>query len=106
MGHRAVAIDLPGYGKSEKDDSGKTNSSSFMLEVVEKLDLKDALVVVSPSMSGKFSLPFIVEHPEKVKGYIPVAPVSTGEFVGKFSSIFVSLYMQNIVSQFHCHAYS
>lgn len=32
-------------------------------------------VIVSPSMSGSFSIPFLNKHPNLLKGYVPVAPV-------------------------------
>ena len=69
-----------------------SETTSFLLDVVEKLDLKSSLVIVSPSMSGRFSLPFVVEHPERVKGFIPVAPVQTEKFVDKFAKVFVSAF--------------
>ncbi len=92
LGHRAVALDLPGYGKSEKDATKKMNASLFLMEVIEKLDLRNSLVIVSPSMSGTYSLPFLVDHPERVKGYVPVAPVETEKYISKFSKIFVSIH--------------
>jgi len=94
LGHRAVALDLPSYGKSQKEPVPDSKTSSFLLSVVEKLDLKSSLVIISPSMSGRFSLPFLVKHPERVKGYIPVAPVNTEQFVDKFANIFVSVFIE------------
>lgn len=85
-----MAIDLPGFARS-KSAAGKLNSSSLLLDVVEKLDLKSSLVIVSPSMSGMYSLPFLVEHPERVKGYVPIAPIGTEKYARKFPQIFVSL---------------
>ena len=32
------------------------------------------MVIVSPSISGKGSLPLLVNHPQSVLGYVPVAP--------------------------------
>jgi abhydrolase domain-containing protein 14 len=34
-------------------------------------------VLISPSMSGEYSVKFVVEHSDLLSGYIPVAPVAT-----------------------------
>lgn len=94
-GHRAVAIDLPGYGKSDPASSSvKENPAEFLSDFIDSLKLLSggAVVIISPSMSGQFSLPFLCSHPEKVKGYIPVAPVATETYVDRFSSVNVSLF--------------
>ena len=60
-----------------------------MTKLISSLDLS-VPVIVSPSMSGSVSLPFLIAHPEKVKGYIPVAPVYTGKYASHYSAIKVS----------------
>lgn len=90
LGHRAVAIDLPGYGRSTPSSQVK-DTLAFMETLVEVLKLGPAPVIVSPSMSGRFSLPYLVSHPDKVGGYVPVAPVSTESHTDKFPSIQVRL---------------
>ena len=46
------------------------------------------LILVSPSMSGRFSIPFIMNSPENVAGYIPVAPITVFDnSKEKFASI-------------------
>ena len=72
-----------GYGESK---GAVKDPVAFLEEVLSLLKLHDP-VIVSPSMSGKFSLPFLMEYPEKVKGFIPVAPVGTGTFVDKYPSV-------------------
>ena len=86
---RVIAVDLPGYGQSSQD---RTSSPlTFMEDLVTALKLDSSpFILVSPSMSGKYSLPYLVAHPEKVKGYVPVAPVGTEEYVDRYSSIIVS----------------
>ena len=41
-------------------------------------------VIVSPSMSGSFALPYLLTHPESsgegCSGYIPIAPVGTEDY--------------------------
>nr|CAD7578606.1 unnamed protein product [Timema californicum] len=47
--------------------------------LVEHLSLADIpLVIVSPSMSGEYSVPFVSSHWQIMAGYIPVAPVASG----------------------------
>lgn len=74
-GYRAVAVDLPGYGESKKAD---VSSATFMTNLMKTLNMKQA-VIVSPSMSGSFSIPFLKDHPEVFKGFVPVAPVGTNK---------------------------
>ena len=73
---RAVAVDLPGFGQSESL-SGTTGA--FLLELIDHLDLKRP-VLVSPSMSGQYSLPLVANQPGKLAGFVPVAPVGIPYF--------------------------
>lgn len=87
MGHRAVAIDLPGYGQSPESPN-LPRPVVFISELIKALHMdSQPIVIISPSMSGKYSLPFLTTHPEKVKGYVPVAPVDTGMYLEKLPSI-------------------
>lgn len=70
-GYRAVAIDLPGFGQSE---SGDFPPLDFLLGMLEQLSL-DQPILVSPSLSGMYSLPLVATHPDKLAGFVPVAPV-------------------------------
>ena len=84
-------ITLVGYGQSR---SGQVNDPvKFMINLLSSLDFT-APVIISPSMSGSVSLPFLTAHPDKVKGYIPVAPVSTGRYTSQYPSIKVSMLLQ------------
>uniref|UniRef100_U3IY16 Putative protein-lysine deacylase ABHD14B n=1 Tax=Anas platyrhynchos platyrhynchos TaxID=8840 RepID=U3IY16_ANAPP len=79
-GHRAVAIDLPGLGRSKDAVApapvGQPAPGGFLKAVVEALGLGPA-VVVSPSLSGMYSLPFLLQHGHLLKAYVPVAPICT-----------------------------
>ena len=77
-----------GYGKSR---SGQVNDPvKFMISLLSSLEITAPVIIISPSMSGSVALPFLTAHPDKVKGYIPVAPVSTGRFTSLYPSIKVS----------------
>lgn len=74
FGYHPIAIDLPGYGQSPAIRN--LNKSQYIDDLITALHIKK-IVLVSPSMSGSFSLRYLMEHPEKLSGYIPVSPVHT-----------------------------
>ena len=70
-GYRAVAVDLPGYGESEQTEQAPL---TFLLALLELLHMHRP-ILVSPSMSGSYSFPLVAAHPDKLTGFVPVAPV-------------------------------
>ncbi|NWS76581.1 ABHEB protein, partial [Crotophaga sulcirostris] len=77
-GYRAVAIDLPGKARwraqpQERWGLGEAHPTTWALCL-------GAAVVVSPSLSGMYSLPFLFQHNHLVKAYVPVAPICTEKF--------------------------
>ncbi len=70
-GYRTVALDLPGFGQSEHTSLAPL---AFLLALLEQLKLGQP-ILVSPSMSGIYSLPIVVAHPDKLTGFVPIAPV-------------------------------
>ena len=83
QGYRAVAVDLPGYGNSE-NFSG--SPQEFMLELLDLLNLSHP-ILVSPSMSGNYSLPLVVERAELLRGFVPVAPVGIPRYREQLKAI-------------------
>eukprot|EP00095_Tigriopus_kingsejongensis_P005910 maker-scaffold392_size185621-snap-gene-0.20 protein:Tk05910 transcript:maker-scaffold392_size185621-snap-gene-0.20-mRNA-1 annotation:"abhydrolase domain-containing protein 14b" len=77
MGHRAIAIDLPGYGNTP---AAQVNQVAFMEQVITTLSPDTAPVLISPSMSGSYSLPLLMKQPKLICGFIPVAPTGTNGF--------------------------
>lgn len=69
-GYYVVALDLPGFGKSQTVDVGK---NELLVAVMDALAI-DKAVVVSPSMSGGFSFPLVTRATDRVLGFVPVAP--------------------------------
>ena len=80
-----------GFGQSTQQKVDNSTTTAFMLELVEALGLGPAPVIISPSMSGRFSIPFLTLYPEKFRGYVPVAPVYTDRFSDKFRLIKVRI---------------
>uniref|UniRef100_A0A8C9FYW9 AB hydrolase-1 domain-containing protein n=1 Tax=Pavo cristatus TaxID=9049 RepID=A0A8C9FYW9_PAVCR len=80
-GHRAVAIDLPGkaWPRAREPLALRPAPGAFLKAVVEALGLAPA-VLVSPSLSGMYSLPFLFQHGHLLKAYVPVAPICTEKF--------------------------
>lgn len=76
IGHRVVAIDLPGYGRTKTTVLDK---GAYLNEAISLLSPESAPVVISPSMSGSFMVPLLKDTPEKVSGWVPVAPVGTAK---------------------------
>jgi pimeloyl-ACP methyl ester carboxylesterase len=70
-GYLAYAVDLPGHGRS----SPSHGTARTWLRVLLDLLKVERPVVVSPSMSGGFALPLVTEDPQRVSGFVAVAPV-------------------------------
>ncbi len=71
-GYHAIAMDLPGFGSSERTELSRKD----FLEAFLHAKGLSKVAIVSPSMSGSFSLPFVASHPESVWAFVPVAPAS------------------------------
>jgi pimeloyl-ACP methyl ester carboxylesterase len=82
-GYRVVAVDLPGFGRSERS---QLEPGAFLAALIDQLGLEPP-VVVSPSMSGRFSLPLVTERPELVRAYVPVAPAGVDAYRDRLSAL-------------------
>jgi abhydrolase domain-containing protein 14 len=84
-GLRVVAVDLPGFGKTPRS---RQDPALFLAGLMDALGMS-RVVLVSPSMSGRFSLPFLIARPELVAGLVAVAPVGIPRFVDRLADIAV-----------------
>lgn len=82
-GYRAVAVDLPGFGQSEQSEN---NPNTWLGKLLDELELSSP-IIISPSMSGRFSLPLLISSPDRIKGFIAVAPVGIPQYQSQFTSI-------------------
>ncbi len=82
-GCRAMAIDLPGFGKSQET---QVREEELLFALLPFLDLKKP-VVVFPSMSGAYAFPFAIAHPEMVAGLVPIAPVGIDDHAAKLKGL-------------------
>ncbi|MEC4984991.1 MAG: alpha/beta hydrolase [Oscillatoria sp. PMC 1068.18] len=74
--YRAIAVDLYGNGSFVNRSS---SPQDFLLELIKKLNLH-APILVSPSLSGLYSLPFVANYSDKLKGFVSIAPVGILKF--------------------------
>lgn len=72
-----------GLGESKAAEApaavGEPAPAEFLKQVCDGLNT-GPVVVISPSLSGMYSLPFLFQHSEQLKAYIPVAPICTDKF--------------------------
>eukprot|EP00094_Tigriopus_californicus_P011626 TCALIF_11231-PA protein Name:"Similar to Abhd14b Alpha/beta hydrolase domain-containing protein 14B (Mus musculus)" AED:0.10 eAED:0.10 QI:0/0.8/0.66/0.83/0.8/0.66/6/141/260 len=85
LGHRVIAVDLPGSGNTASGSIGKREE--FLAELIGALSPGQPVVLVSPSYSGSFSLPLLLSNPELLSGYVPVAPGSAFSYKGRLSNV-------------------
>lgn len=73
QGFKAIAIDLPGLGKTPPLSLKDVNKEVFIQCVMKKFEL-DNPFLVSPSFSGVYAIPYVLKHFETLAGFIPIAP--------------------------------
>lgn len=76
-----ILLLLGGYGKSPDSEALKTdqNRVDLLSRFMESLGVR-AAVLLSPSMSGHYSIPFLMKNSDQLHGFIPIAPVGTRSY--------------------------
>jgi pimeloyl-ACP methyl ester carboxylesterase len=78
-GYRAVAIDVPPFGLSEKPPSGYSNQrlTAVVAEVIRQVD-SAGVVLVGHSMGGQLAALVALDHPTLVRQLVLVDPAGLG----------------------------
>jgi pimeloyl-ACP methyl ester carboxylesterase len=84
-GWRAYAVDLPGFGQSESCDIPR---EAWLKDVLDALPTS-APVIVTPSLSGQYSLPLAVSEPSRIKALVATAPVAIDHYRDRLKMISV-----------------
>ncbi|NXX51760.1 ABHEA protein, partial [Tricholaema leucomelas] len=73
-----------GYGDSPPAEVVATAQTrvAFLDHILQELDMQRP-VLVSPSMSGRFALPFLVAQGDQLSGFVPIAPVGTKDYTAE-----------------------
>jgi pimeloyl-ACP methyl ester carboxylesterase len=82
-GYRVYAVDLPGFGRSGPPAGP---AEQWLGAFLDQLGI-DRPVVVSPSMSGRYSLPLVTGTPDRVAGLVAVAPVAIPQYQAQLGQI-------------------
>ena len=84
VGFRAIAVDFPGFGKSESGNFGSL--SDFIKDLMTTMNLQKAYLL-GASMGGEAVLAFAVENPAMVEGLVLVGAVGVASYESKLKNI-------------------
>jgi abhydrolase domain-containing protein 14 len=80
-GLRAVAVDLPGYGRTPARELATADEAgAFLGRLIAALGLERP-ALVAPSMSGRFALPLVAGDPARLSGFVPVGVAGSGDWL-------------------------
>jgi pimeloyl-ACP methyl ester carboxylesterase len=85
LGYRVIAVDLPGYGKSEKPASFPYTMEAMADSVRELLLMLriERPVLVGHSMGGQTALSYAIRYPKEPRAVVLVSPAGFEEFSKK-----------------------
>ncbi|KAF5833761.1 Alpha/Beta hydrolase protein [Dunaliella salina] len=92
QGYRAIAIDLPGFGKTPKlpfvDDNARAELVHEAFKFAQQQETQPTpMVLVSPSMSGKWAMSYIDRHGTELSGWVALAPAGVPMWPGPSAQV-------------------
>lgn len=79
--HRVIAVDMPGWGKSDPVKPGERDHVEAALQLLDALNIERA-AFVGNSMGGNTCVRFAMAHPERVTHLVSMgAPIGLGPFL-------------------------
>jgi pimeloyl-ACP methyl ester carboxylesterase len=87
--YRCIAIDLPGYGKSDKTGAaaGMANYANDVLALMDALQLEQA-TLVGHSMGGQIAITATLKEPQRIKYLVLAAPAGIETFTEQQKQLF------------------
>lgn len=82
QGYRVIAVDLPGYGKSDKPSSFPytTEAMSDVVREVARLTGAGRPILVGHSMGGQTALSYAIRFPDELRALVLTSPAGFEEF--------------------------
>ena len=84
-GFQAIAMDMPGFGFSP---ACSVEQDQVLTSFLSELDLQK-VILIGPSMGGRISLEFAINHPELLRALVLVGAVGVEENTSQLSSIHI-----------------
>ena len=87
--YRTIALDLPGYGKSSKENvqASMDGYAKVVLELMDQLKVKQA-ILAGHSMGGQIAITAALQAPQRVNRLILVAPAGLETFTEQQKQLF------------------
>lgn len=95
---RCIAIDLPGYGKSQQ--GANSGSMDYFAEVVHEFILHlnlERVHLIGHSMGGEVALTIALNYPEAVKSIVLLAPAGVEVFSGFDKFLLLSTFDDQLI---------
>jgi pimeloyl-ACP methyl ester carboxylesterase len=99
QGYRVIAVDLPGYGKSDKPASFPYTMEAMadvVREVAQTLGV-DKPILAGHSMGGQTSLSYAIRYPEELSALVLVSPAGFEKFSWKEKAWFERVFSTELV---------